>query len=100
MLVSGCEPHNQMTNQIAEVRIELDSVQRSTGQVESEMSRLTKEEIDLRGTLPLRLGSETTVRKSNVMRAEIDILKKRKAELEASLPQFKADFESYCKKYL
>jgi hypothetical protein len=48
----------------------------------------------------LRLGSETTIRKNNVLRADVDMLKKRKADLETSLPLLKADLESYTKKYL
>jgi predicted nucleic acid-binding Zn-ribbon protein len=100
LLMSGCEPHNQLVTQIADVRIELDAVQRAVGQAESELARLTKEENDLRSVLPLRLGSETTIRKNNVLRADVDMLKKRKADLETSLPLLKADLESYTKKYL
>jgi chromosome segregation ATPase len=100
LLMSGCEPHNQMINQIADVRIELDAVERAVGQAESELSRLTKEENDLRSVLPLRLGSETAIRKNNVMRADVEMLQKRKADLETALPRLKADLESYCKKYL
>jgi predicted nucleic acid-binding Zn-ribbon protein len=100
LLMSGCEQHNQLANQIADVRIELDTVQRAIGQTESEMTRMTREENDLRSQVPLRLGSETTVRKNNLMRADIENLKKRKADLETSLPLFQADLESYRKKYL
>lgn len=100
LLMSSCENHHRLTTQIADVRIELDAVQRSLGQAESELSRRTKEENDLRAELPLRLGSETTVRKINLMRADIESLKTRKADLEKSLPSFQADLESYLKKYL
>jgi predicted nucleic acid-binding Zn-ribbon protein len=100
LLLCSCEPHTKLINQIAEVRIELDTTQRSVAQAESELARMAREENDLRSALPLRLGTETTVRKNNLLRADIENLKQRKADLEASLPLLKADFESYCKKYL
>jgi hypothetical protein len=100
LLMSGCEHHNGLINQIAEARIELDAAQKAVGQAELELARVDREENDLRSLLPLRLGSETTLRKIALMRVQNEALKKHKDELEKSLGTLQADFKSYSRKYL
>jgi chromosome segregation ATPase len=99
LLTSSCEEHSRLNREIAEVRGELDSVQKSIGEAENEQAKYTKEDLELRAAVPLRWGPEMTKRKAEAMKAELDGLRKNKAVLEVTLKEFKADFESYQRKY-
>jgi hypothetical protein len=100
LLTPACEEHNRLNRDLAEVRSELESVQKAIGDAESEQIRMTKEHNTLRNEPPLRWGSETGRRKMDAMKGETEGLRKKKTLLELTLPEFKADFESYRRKYL
>jgi chromosome segregation ATPase len=100
LLACSCEEHKRIASQVADIRIELDTVQKAIAHAEREQSRFAKEDGALRSELPLRLGTEMVMRKVAAFEAEVEELKKRKASLEAALPELKSDYEAYRKKYL
>ena len=100
LLTCSCDEHRRLAGQIADVRMELDTVQKAIAFAETEQSRYAKEDAELRSQQPLRLGTEMVTRKVNAFNVDIEALKRRKAELEAGLPELKADYEAYRKKYL
>jgi hypothetical protein len=100
LLTCGCKEHKRVDSQIAGLRIELQEVQAAIAHAEREQSRYAKEDGTLRSEQPLRLGTEMVMRRVSTMEVEIEELKKRKASLEAALPELKADYEAYRKKYL